>query len=230
MHGHSRAVGGRGHRLDLLGLAAGAPVAVVRVLHADEAGDGDVDVARADVLPHLFRREESPLGAQGQGLQAAEHRRARHLVIEDVRVRVQDDLLAVPRVAQHRDEVALGPGGDEQRRVLARALRRHLLQAGDGGVLLPHVVAHLGARHGLSHGRGGKRQRVRAQVGDVVHGPTSWRPSGAARRRVGPIRCRSTRRRAGGRRPGPPGCAHPERIPPRAGTEPRGSRASAGSP
>ena len=108
--------------------------------------------------------------AIGRVCTPAEQRGARALVVEDVRIAVEDDLLAVARLREHGDQVALGAGGDEERRFLAREAGRQLLEALDGRVFLPHVVADLGARHGLAHGRRRQRQRVGAEIHDVVHG------------------------------------------------------------
>ena len=45
-----------------------------------------------------------------------------------------------------------------------------LLQTVDGGVVAEDVVAHLRARHGLAHGRGGTGDGVAAQIDGVSHG------------------------------------------------------------
>src|SRR5215468_3739819 len=147
-----------------------AAVAVVRVLQADQAGGRDVDVGGANVLLHLGRGEKTTLRGYGHGLHAAEHRRARSLVVEDVGVAVEDDLLAVAGLGEHGDEIALRARGDEEGGLLARPAGRLFLQPPNGGIFLPHVVTHLGPGHRLSHGRGRKGQGVGAQIDDVVHG------------------------------------------------------------
>ena len=73
------------------------------------------------------------------------------------------------RLRQHGDEIALGAGGDEERRFLSRAARGLRLEPLDGRVLLPDVVPDLRAGHGLAHGRRGLGQGVGAEVDDVVH-------------------------------------------------------------
>ncbi len=170
MHGHPMSVGRRGHRGDFLGRAAGPSVTIVRVLHTHEASRRNVDVARPDIVPNLGRGEEAALGGHGQSLDAAEDRGARPLVVQDVRVPVEDDLLAGPGLGEDGDQVALCPRGDEEGSLLARASRGQLLEAPDGGVFLPDIVADLGAGHRLPHGRGGQSERVGAKVDDVVHG------------------------------------------------------------
>src|SRR3989442_734390 len=67
---HGDAVGARRRRDvgDLLRRAAGAAVAVVRILEADEAGGGDVDVAGPHVIADLGGGEEASLGGDRQGL------------------------------------------------------------------------------------------------------------------------------------------------------------------
>ena len=54
--------------------------------------------------------------------------------------------------------------------LLAQPLGRHRLQALDGGILVPHVVADFGAGHGLAHLGGRQGQRVGAEIDEVVHG------------------------------------------------------------
>src|SRR4030095_15333741 len=110
---------------------------------------------------------------------AADHRGAGDLVVEDVRVQVEHDFLAGLRVAQYRDEVAHRAGGDEQSGFLPQPLRGQRLPLLDSGLLLQDVVTALSARHRLPHLRRGKRQRVGAEVDDVVHGDYLW-----ARRRA----------------------------------------------
>ena len=53
------------------------------------------------------------------------------------------------------------PERDEERGLLAQPLGRQRLQALDGGIFLPHVVADLGAGHGLAHLGRRERHRVR---------------------------------------------------------------------
>ena len=145
-------------------------MAVVRVLEADEAGGGDVDVAGPHAVADLGGGEEPALGGDGQGLHPAEDGGAPAFVVEDVRIPVEDDLLAVTRLGEDGNQVALGAGGDEERRLFAREARRQLLETTDGRVFLPDVVADLGARHGLAHRRRRQRQRVGAEIHDVMHG------------------------------------------------------------
>src|SRR5437660_880893 len=118
--------------------------------------------------------------------------------------------------------------------VLARALRGHGFQALDGGVLLPHVVADLGARHGVAHLGGRQRERVGAKIDDVVHDylrtiGVTVEPR-AAGRRADRNRCRGTRRQDGSTTPWPRR-ACPRRCSPRpAARAPRDIRACAHSP
>jgi hypothetical protein len=170
MDGHAARVRRGGHRLDLLRRAAGPAVTVVGILEADQSGHRDVDIARPDVLAHLRRAREAALRLQRERLHAAEHRRARTLVVEDVRVRVEDDLLPRMSLREHRREVALGARRDEERGLLGHAPGRLLLEPANGRILLPDVVANLGAGHGLAHGGSRQGECIRAKVDDVVHG------------------------------------------------------------
>ena len=118
---HPGRVGHRRHRGDLLGRAAGAPVAVVRVLQADETGGRDVDVGRTQRLLHLVGGEEAALGLHRAHLHVADDGGAGHLVVVDVRVEVEHDFLAGLGVGHDRDEVAHGAGGHEEAGLLAQA-------------------------------------------------------------------------------------------------------------
>src|SRR5262245_47025715 len=142
VNGDARAMSGGGDGFDLLRSAARSAVTVVRVFQADEAGHRDVDVTGADVLTHLIRCEEATLGLDGEGLDATEYRGPADLVVEDVRVRVEDDLLTGSGLREHRHQIALGARGDEQRGVLAHPPRRQFLEAANGRVFFPHVVAN----------------------------------------------------------------------------------------
>ncbi len=129
------------------------------------------------------RNPKPARGLDRSHLDVADHGGAGHLVVEDVRVQVEHDFLAGARVAHHGDEVAHGAGGDEEPGRLAQALGGQRLQPLDGRVLLPDIVAHIGARHGLAHLRRGERERVGAEVDDVVHGGYRWACSRAFARR-----------------------------------------------
>src|SRR5207244_8375836 len=89
---------------------------------------------------------------------------------EPGRTEVEPDLLAGTRVRHDRDEVALRARGDEEPGRLAEPLRSERLEAADGRVLAPDVVADLGARHGLAHLGRRLRERVGPQVNHVVSG------------------------------------------------------------
>jgi hypothetical protein len=65
------------------------------------------------------------------------------LVLDDVAGGVGDELHPALEVSHHRDQVALGPGGHEQRRLLVEQLGGALLQADRGGVVAEDVVADL---------------------------------------------------------------------------------------
>src|SRR5262249_16420273 len=105
------------------------------------------------------------------------------------------------RLAQHGEEIALRARCDEEPGVLTHALRRQSFQALDGGIFLPHVVADLGARHGVAHLGCRQRERIGAKIDDVVHDylrtiGVTVAPTAAGRRAVR-NRCRETRRRDG---------------------------------
>src|SRR5437867_3345194 len=205
--------------------ASRSTVAVMRVLERDEPRRGDVDVGRPQRLAHLLGREEPARRLHRAHLHGADDRGAGDLVVEDVRVEVEDDFLARARVAHDGDEVAHRARRDEEAGRLAQPFGGDRLQALDRRILLPHVVPDLGAGHRLAHLDRGEGQRVGAQVDDVVHGvsPRLTAGPGAAGRRAGPTRCSRTRSRAGGGGPRPRGSC-PRRSSLRRGG--RGSRES----
>src|SRR5262249_8457358 len=143
----------------------------------------DVDVRWTQGLADLDRCEESARGLHGPHLHTADHRRAGNLVVEDVRIEIEHDFLTGLRVAQNRDEVAHRAGAAEASGFFPQALGGHPLQALAGRILLPSVVTDLAARHGLAHLRRGTRQRVGAEVDDVVHGDSLCARSRALARR-----------------------------------------------
>jgi len=114
-------------------------------------------------------RWRAALGLEGAHLQLPDDGQAGHLVVEHVRVVVDDDFLAGPRLREHRDEVALRARRHEEPRSLAEPLGGHRLEPAHGGILAEHVVADLGAGHGLAHLGRRLRERVRPKIDDVVH-------------------------------------------------------------
>ncbi|MCK7533860.1 MAG: hypothetical protein MZV63_23950 [Marinilabiliales bacterium] len=105
----------------------------------------------------------SALVRTGRKHQAAERRRPAVLVVIDVRLVAQDDVLAAPAVREQRREVAHRAARDEHGGFLAGHLRGKRLQAIDRRIVAEHVVADLGGRHGLAHGRRGDGDRVASQ-------------------------------------------------------------------
>src|SRR5262249_38474889 len=166
---YPRLVRDRGDGADLLRRRARAAVTVVCVLDAHEGRLRHMDVRRADRLTYLLGGEEAALCLDRTHLQLPDDRQASDLVVEHVRVVVDDDFLARPRVREHRDEVALRARRHEQSRRLAEPLGGQRLKPPHGGVLAEDVVAHLGARHGLAHLGRRLRERVRAKIDDVMH-------------------------------------------------------------
>ncbi len=146
------AVAERAHGADALERVHDAAAVVVRVLETDDAGRREVHVVVVMDEPiHVVGVERAVGGVEAAELQLAEHRGAALLVEEDVGLGVQEDLVAAPRQGVQRDLVGHRAGRAEERGLLAEQLRRALLQAVDGRVVLEDVVADLGLGHGAAH-------------------------------------------------------------------------------
>ena len=100
---------------------------------------------------------------------AGEDRRGGHLVVQNVRPRLGDHLLAGLGVQADGDLVAHGSGGHKERRLAAEALRRAPLQKIHGRVFAVDVVAHLRRGHRRAHRHGGPCHCIRTQIDDGWH-------------------------------------------------------------
>ena len=137
--------------------------AVVRVLDRDERR------ARRPVRRAAGRRCPSRPACRSRRvprreLHAAQRRAGAALVEDRVRALADDDLVAGARLRRDGELVAHRPAGDEERGLLARDAGDLALERSDGRVVAEDVVADLGARHRLAHGRGRPRHRVAPQV------------------------------------------------------------------
>ena len=84
-----------------------------------------------------------------------------------MRAHVADHFLAVVRLQFHRDGVAHGACGHEQRGLFAGDFGGPPLQQVDGGVFTINVVADLGFHHGPPHLGRGLGDSVTAQIDHV---------------------------------------------------------------
>ena len=135
---------------------------------------------------HLRRRERAALARQrcAPGSPSCAPSAAL-LVDEDVRLALEQHLVARLGVALDRELVAHRAAGHVERRLLARQRGDAALERLHGGVVAEHVVADLGLGHGLAHGRGGTGDGVAAQVDDRL-GSAHGRRYLGSRERVGP--------------------------------------------
>src|SRR5258708_40320242 len=101
-----------------------------------------------------FREVERAVGTivERLRLDRAQHRHAARLVVIRVRVLAHDHLLAALAMRHERREVRLRPGGKEESRLHAEALRGDLLQAVHPGIVAEDVAADGGLRHRGAHG------------------------------------------------------------------------------
>ena len=144
-------------------------LAALRVLQAQQAGAREVRVVRLDRARDPVQVERAVrLELERLGLDAGQHRGAAAFVLVGVRLLADDVLIAALAVRHHAEQIALGAGGHEHRRLLAQHLSRQGLQAVDGRILSVDIVANLGRSHRRAHGRRGTRNGITAQV-DFFH-------------------------------------------------------------
>ncbi len=141
---------------------------VVRVLGADQRRAHQVRVLRPHEGPRQLRRQHPVLRRHRPQLHARPRRRPGELVMQHVSVRLAQRLAARQRVQQDRCLVRLRAAGEEERSLLAQQLRQPLLQSLHRRVVAQHVVTDLGLGDRLTHARRRARDRIAAQVDDVV--------------------------------------------------------------
>jgi hypothetical protein len=132
----------------------GSATAILRVLDADDAGAGIAGPHGADCVLNPIEVKLAVAFIRNQRERhAAERRRAAGLVPEDVALVAHDDLVATPAVREQRRQVAHRATGDVEGGFFAEHLGRELFEPAHGWVLTELIVADLGIRHGLPHGR-----------------------------------------------------------------------------
>ena len=194
-----------------------AAAVVVRVLEAHQPRGREVHVGvGVDVLLHLLEVERAVGRIEAAQLHVAERRGAALLVEHDVRLGVQEDLVAAARERAHGRLVAHRAGGEVEAGLLAEQAGGVLLQADDRGVVAEHVVADLGLEHGAAHLRRRTRDGVAAQVDRLHVTFLGWETRRARPPRAGYTRCGRRRGPRRGSRPGAlfasPARAHPARA------------------
>src|SRR5207247_2918736 len=105
--------------------------AIVSVLEAEKSGYRLVDIRLADRAAHLLGLKTPVPGFQRSELEAADARRARHLVLKDMAVDLEDDLLSGLGVAEQGAEVTHGPARNKERGFLADHVRGPSMRAVD---------------------------------------------------------------------------------------------------
>src|SRR6266513_2625150 len=123
MYGKAGLVGDLAQGGGLRRAEAGSAFAIVGVLEAEESGYRFVDIGLADRAAYLLGLKAPVPAVQRSKLQAADDRRARHLVLKDMAVDLEDDLLSGLGVAEQDAEVAHRPARNKERRCLADNLR-----------------------------------------------------------------------------------------------------------
>ena len=140
---------------------------VMRVLEGENGRARQVvDRLGPDPRRHLLFRHPAARRVDRARQKARQSGHARHLVMEDVALALEDDFRAGAGVDAQRELVTHRAGRHEESRLLAEYLCRPLLEAPDRRILAVDVVADLRLGHGAPHFRRGLRDGVGPKVGD----------------------------------------------------------------
>src|SRR3954452_23696341 len=106
----------------------------------------------AERLPNLSRIHPAAVVPwQVLHRRADDHGKVARLVRERMIALAGDDLATARHLRHERHEVAHRAAGYEERRLLARQLRRALLESNYGRVIAEDVVADFRVGHGMAH-------------------------------------------------------------------------------
>ena len=160
-----------GHAGDVVSVQRSPERRRVRVLHRHQGGRRLVRIVRPEraldvrgVPGAVVTRGDRPhRGAADDGIAASLH-------LGQMGGCIGDDLATAGHVGHVRDEVAHGPAGHEERRLLVGQLRGTFLQLDDGRIVTEDIVSHLGRGHGPAHGRRGLCDGIGTQIDEVGHG------------------------------------------------------------
>src|SRR5207253_7521183 len=169
MNGKAGVVGDLAQGGSLRRAEAGSAFAIVGVLEAEKSGYRLVDIRQTDRAAYLIRLKAPVPAVQRSELKAADNRRARHFVLKDMAVDLEDDLLSGLGVAEQGAEVAHRPARNKERGFLADHLCGPPLQAMNRRVFIPDVVAHFRRGLRLPHRFRRKREGVAAQLYRPCH-------------------------------------------------------------
>jgi hypothetical protein len=125
----------------------------MRVLGAHQRDARDVIVGPAQRVEQRAHGHDAALARDRVGEHARVRGDAPLLVVVDVRLGLEQHLVAGLREHLHRDLIGHGAARHEQRRLLAGEFGHAGLQAVDRRVVPEHVVADLGFGHGATHPR-----------------------------------------------------------------------------
>jgi len=137
---------------------------VARLLQDEERGPGEMDVFSAHGAPDRLHGNRSADPGERRQLDPPEPGRARHLEVEAVSERLDEDLVA--RTGGHRDGdgVRHRPRRDEEGAFFSEEFRRSLLEPPHGGIIAEDIIPQRSLDHGRVHVLVGACDRVAAQV------------------------------------------------------------------
>ena len=113
---------------------------------------------------NLLRRQSSMSSSQCAHQQSRQFGRAGTFIIQNVRILVENNLIARRRLRREAGLIAHCSGWNKECGLFAENFCNAFLQAVDGRILTKDIVADLRLRHSLSHSRGRLGDGVASQV------------------------------------------------------------------
>ena len=155
-----------------------AAAAVMGVLDADQPGAREMGVHWAQRLLNVRAGENAALAVEAAAHHPGQGGRAAGFVIVDVRIGIDQHLVARFGVPAHGQLVGHGAGSGVKGGRLAEEGRSLGLQCLHRRVIAKHIVADFRLGHGLAHGRGGFGHCVATQINhrrrSVAHAQTRY--------------------------------------------------------
>jgi hypothetical protein len=118
------------------------PRSVVCVLENKKAAYGEMRIGRPYGGSNCFRRGKPAVPCQGENLDPGHDCGPTRLVKEDVRGRVENNLVSPLGMGRHRNFVGHGPAWNKESRLLFEEFGRALFQANDRGIVTEDVVPY----------------------------------------------------------------------------------------
>src|SRR6185437_3620911 len=137
---------------------------IVRVFERNHSRLWPIIGPRQNLRSYLVPSQNSAFAHSRARLAAGKGRHHRHLPVENMRPRLADNLIALPRVNMNRNLVSHRPRRNQHRRLAPKNLRRPSLQPIHRGVFAVDIVTHFRRRHRRAHRRRRLRHRITAKI------------------------------------------------------------------